>query len=116
MKCTKKIVITAYKVQYVDLREEKPRTPREEIYTIDKGWADAMGLLHLDITDAIRTRYERAGYKAFSIEQIKPKCVVTLDLEELYNKQVRMEQLQAFGRAHTGTQLDNQEAEACGAE
>ena len=98
MKCTKKIVITAYKVQYVDLRDEKPCTPREEIYTIDKDWADAMGLLHLDITDAIRTRYERAGYKAFSIEQIKPKCVVALDLNKLYQEQTV------------------QEAEACDAE
>lgn len=88
MKCTKKIVITAYKVQYVDLREEKPRTPREEIYTIDKDLADAMGLLHLDITDAIRTRYERAGYKAFSIEKITPKCEVTLDLNQLYIDQL----------------------------
>ena len=88
MKCTKKIVITAYKVQYVDLREEKPRTPKEEIYTIDKDWADAMGLLHLDITDAIRTRYERAGYKAFSIEKITPKCEVVLDLNQLYINQL----------------------------
>lgn len=88
MKCTKKIVITAYKVKYVDLREEKPRTPREEICTIDKDWADAMGLLHLDITDAIRTRYERAGYKAFSIEKITPKCEVTLDLNQLYIDQL----------------------------
>lgn len=93
MKCTKKIVITAYKVQYVDLREEKPRTPKEEIYTIDKDWADAMGLLHLDITDAIRTRYERAGYKAFSIEQIKPKCVVALDLNKLYQEQTMQEEI-----------------------
>ena len=91
MKCTKKIVITAYKVQYVDLREEKPRTPKEEIYTIDKDWVDAMGLLHLDITDAIRTRYERAGYRAFSVEQIKPKCVVTLDLNQLYQEQILQE-------------------------
>ena len=107
MKCTKKIVITAYKVQYVDLREEKPRTPKEEVYTIDKDWADAMGLLGLDITDAIRTRYERAGYKAFSIEKITPKCEVTLDLNQLYQEhtmQVRMEQLQAFGRAHADSQ------------
>lgn len=91
MKCTKKIVITAYKVQYVDLREEKPRTPKEEIYTIDKDWVDAMGLLHLDITDAIRTRYERAGYRAFSVEQIRPKCVVTLDLNQLYQEQILQE-------------------------
>lgn len=91
MNCTKKIVITAYKVQYVDLREEKPRTPREEIYPVDQDWTDAMGLLHLDITDAIRTRYERAGYKAFSIEQIKPKCVVALDLNKLYQEQTVQE-------------------------
>lgn len=115
MKCTKKIIITAYKVQYVDLREEKPRTPKEEIYTIDKDWADAMGLLHLDITDAIRTRYERAGYKAFSIEKITPKCEVTLDLNQLYQEQtmrVRIEQLEAFGRAHSGVLLVNPEVEA----
>ena len=87
LKCTKKIIITAYKVQFVDLREEKPRTPKEEIYTIDKDWADAMGLLHQDITDAIRTRYEHAGYKAFSIEKITPKCEVTLDLNKLYKEQ-----------------------------
>ena len=36
-----------------------------------------------------------------------------LDLEELYNKQVQMEQLQAFGKAHTDVQPDNQEADAC---
>lgn len=87
MKCTKKIIITAYKVQYVDLREEKPRTPREEIYTIDKDFADAMGLLHLNVTETIRTRYERAGYKAFSIEKISPKYEVMLDLNKLYKEQ-----------------------------
>ena len=91
MKCTKRIVITAYKVQYVDLRERTPRTPSEEIYTIDKDWADAMGLLHLDITDAIRNRYERAGYKAFSIERITPKCEVRLDLNKLYQEQTGQE-------------------------
>lgn len=111
MKCTKKIVITAYKVQYVDLREEKPRTPKEEIYTIDKDWADAMGLLHLDITDAIRTRYERAGYKAFSIEKITPKYEVTLDLNKLYDEQNKMAQLLAFGRAHTDAHLAKNQVE-----
>lgn len=87
MKCTKKIVITAYKVQYVDLREEKPRTPREEIYTVDKDWADAMGLLGLNIRDAIVKKYECGGFHVISVEQIKPKCVVTLDLNKLYAEQ-----------------------------
>lgn len=84
MKCTKDIVITAYKVQYVDLREPKPRTPREEIYTIDKDLADAAGLLHMDTREIIKARYENTGYLVFSVEKIKPKCVVTLDLTQLY--------------------------------
>lgn len=84
MKCTKKISITGYRIQYVDLREPKPRTPKEEIYTVDKDWIDAMGLLRLNIPDAIKAKYEKAGFRAFSVVQIKPKrCVtITLDLNE----------------------------------
>ena len=84
MKCTKDIVITAYKVQYVDLREPKPRTPQEEIYTIDKDLADAAGLLHMDPREIIKNRYECGGYKVISIERVKEKRVVTLDLNRLY--------------------------------
>lgn len=119
MKCTKKIVITAYKVQFVDLREEKPRTPREEIYPVDQDWLDAIGLLGLNIRDAIVKRYEKGGYHAFSVEQIKPKCVVELDLKQLYENQTtqaRMERLLEWGRAHSDARLDNQEVGACDAE
>ena len=84
MKCTKDIVLTAYKVQYVDLREPKPRTHVEDIYTIDKDWADAAGLLHMDTLEIIKTRYERGGYKVISIERVKEKLVVTLDLNRMY--------------------------------
>jgi len=89
MKCEKEIVITAYKVQYVDLREPKPRTPQEEIYTIDKDFADAAGLLHTDPREIIKARYENTGYMVFSVEKIKPKCVVKLDLNQLYTTQLR---------------------------
>ena len=88
MNCIKNISITGYRVQFVDLRESKPRTPREEIYTVDKDWIEAMGLLRLDVTDAIKTRYERAGYHVFSVVQIKPKRCVTLDLNKLYHDAV----------------------------
>ena len=84
MKCTKDIVITAYKVQYVDLREPKPRMHMEEIYTIDKDLADAAGLLHIDIREFIKARYERGGYHVTSVERMKAKCVVKLDLTQLY--------------------------------
>lgn len=91
MTCIKKISITGYRVQFVDLREPKPRTPREEIYTVDKEWIDAMGLLHLNIADAIKNRYERAGYHVFSVLQLKPKRCVTVDLNQLYLEQCAVE-------------------------
>ena len=112
MKCTKNIVLTGYRVQFVDLRDPKPRTPQEDIYVVDQQWHEAMGFLGLNVRDAIVKRYEYGGFHAFSVEQIKPKCVVELDLKQLYENQtaqVRMEQLQAFGKAHTDAQPDNQE-------
>ena len=84
MKCSKRIVLTGYRVQFVDLREPKPRTPREELYTVDQQWCDAMGLLGLNVLDAIKSRYEHGGYHAYSVEVIKPKRVVEADLRQLW--------------------------------
>ena len=86
MKCIKKIVITAYKVQYVDLREPKPRTPQEQMHMADRQWLDAMGLIGHNVADAIKNQYEKGGYKFFSVEQLKPKKVVELDLCQLWNE------------------------------
>lgn len=84
MKCGKRIVLTGYRVQLVDLREPKPRTPQEELYTVDQQWCDAMGLLGLNVLDAIKSRYERGGYHVCSVEAIKPKRVVDVDLCKLW--------------------------------
>lgn len=89
MKCTKKIVLTAYKVQFVDLREPKPRTPQEEIYVADQDWHEAMSIVGLNVRDVIVKRYERGGFHAYSVQQIKPKCVAELDLNQLYIAQLR---------------------------
>ena len=86
MNCKKEIVLTGYRVQFVDLREPKPRTPQEEIYTVDRDFLDALGLLHLEITDTIKSRYETIGCKVFSVEKIGPKRVVTLDLNRLFTE------------------------------
>lgn len=86
MKCTKRIILTSYRVQYVDLRETRPRTPHEEIYIVDQQWYEAMGFLGLNIPDAIIRRYERGGFHAFSVQQIKPKTVVEVDLCRLWNE------------------------------
>lgn len=86
MNCKKELVLTGFKVQFVDLRDSKPRTPQEEIYTVDREFLDALGLLHQEITDTIKGRYEKIGCKVFSVEKIGPKRVVTLDLNRLFTE------------------------------
>ena len=79
MKCRKQIVLTGYRVQFVDLREAKPRTPQETIHVVDHQWLDALGLLGQNITGNIRDQYERAGYKVFAVE---PPLFVELEITE----------------------------------
>ena len=84
MKCNKLLVMTGYRVQFVDLREPKPRTPREEIHVADNTWIDACGLLGIVPADRIRDWYEAGGYKVISIETSKPKRTILLDLRQLW--------------------------------
>ncbi len=86
MKCRKQLVLTGYRVQYVDLREPKPRTPQEQIHVADRQWLDALGLIGHNVADAIKSQYEKGGYKVFRVEQLKPKKVVELDLRQLWNE------------------------------
>lgn len=84
MKCTKKITITGYTVKYADLREPKPRTVHEEVYTLDKDGVDALTLMGLNVADFITARYERGGYHVASVERIAPKRVIMLNLCRLW--------------------------------
>ena len=86
MKCRKQLVLSGYRVQFVDLREPKPRTPREEICVADKQWLDAMALTGRNVLAGIRERYEMAGYKAYSVEAISPKRIVGIDLNQLWDQ------------------------------
>lgn len=84
MKCRKEIVLTGYRVQYIDLREPKPRTPKEAIHVAENQWIYAMGLTGQNILVNIQEQYERIGYKVFAVEVIKPKRRVELDLCQLW--------------------------------
>ena len=86
MMCRKQLVLTGYRVQFVDLREPKPRTPQEQIHVADRQWLDAMGLIGHDVADAIKHQYEKGGYKVFSVQLIKPKQVVEVDLCQLWDQ------------------------------
>lgn len=84
MKFRKNLVLTGYHVQYVDLREPKPRTPKELTHVVDSAWLEAVGLLGQSPIGNIAELYERAGYKVFAVQPIKPKRVVELDLCQLW--------------------------------
>ena len=84
MKCTKEIILTGYNVQFINLQETKPRTVQSELYTVDKDWAEAAAMMHLDVKEVIKARYERFGYKVISVERFNPKRVVALDLNQLW--------------------------------
>ncbi|MBE6960214.1 MAG: hypothetical protein E7448_05785 [Ruminococcaceae bacterium] len=88
MQCRKQLVLTGYRVHYVDLREPKPRTPQEQIHVVDRQWLDALGLIGHNVADAIKSQYERAGYKVFGVEPIKPKRVAEIDLCQLWEQLV----------------------------
>ena len=79
MICRKQLVLTGYRVQYVDLRESKPRTIHEEIHVADSEWIDACGVLGVSPPDRIKDWYEVGGYKVISIEKVKPKRTTVLD-------------------------------------
>lgn len=86
MKCRKQLVLTGYRVQFVDLREPKPRTPQEQIHVADRQWLDALALTGQTAVESIRQLFERAGYKVFAVEPIKPKRVVEIDLCQLWSE------------------------------
>lgn len=95
MTCTKRITITGYLVRYADLREPKPRTIHEEVYTIDKAGIEALGVLGLNAADFITARYERGGYHVTSVERIAPRRVAEIDLCQLWDQMVTNEEAPA---------------------
>lgn len=88
MTCTKRITITGYLVRYADLREPKPRTIHEDVYTLDKAGIEALGLLGMNVADFITARYERGGYHVTSVERINHKRVAVIDLCQLWEQTV----------------------------
>lgn len=86
MTCTKKISMTGFLVRYIDLREPKPRSVKEDVYVMDKDALAALGLMGLNVLDFITTRYERGGYHVISIAPAKPKRVSEIDLFQLWQE------------------------------
>lgn len=83
----------------------------EDVIVLPKEWLQICGSDGVNICDDKHMIYRAYNVKGYEVLEVGKRRSVQLavELEELYNKQVRMEQLQAFGRACTDTQKDNQE-------
>ena len=84
MKSTKRLTLTGYKVEYVDLREPKPRQHNVKTVVYDADMIRAVGMLGLNVTDCIEKRFADGGYKVVQIEKAGQKVSAAVDLEYLY--------------------------------
>lgn len=82
-----KITLTGYNVQYVDLREPKPRATHSEIFVLDAGTIDAASCVGMDVPELIKQRYERGGYHVCTVERVKCKRHATISLQDLWQQE-----------------------------
>lgn len=112
MKTTTTIKAYAY---LVIVKDNRTGEKFEDVIVLPKEWLQICGSEGVNICDDKRMVYRAYNVRGYDVVEIQKRRSMQLavDLEELYNKQVQMEQLQAFGKAHTDAQPDNQEADAC---
>lgn len=94
----------------VIIKDHRTGEKFEDVIVLPKEWLQICGSDGVNICDDKHMIYRAYNVKGFEVIEVSKRRSVqmTVDLEELYNKQVRMEQLQAFGRAHTDAQPDSQ--------
>ena len=79
------ITLIGYRIQFVDLRDPKPREVREDIFPLDTGTVAALNLTGQQVPEFIRRRYERGGFRVCSVDRCSAKRVAALDLRRLWN-------------------------------
>lgn len=84
MNCRKQIVMTGYHVQFVDLREPKPRTVYEETYVLDRKFIDALGVARINLIDYITQKYAKAGYHVCNVQKAHSKRAAYVDLRQMW--------------------------------
>lgn len=112
MKTSTTIKAFAYPVVIKDHRTSEKF---EDVIVLPKEWLQICGSDGVNICDDKHMIYRAYNVKGYEVVEIGKRRSVqlTVDLEDLYNKQAQMEQLQTFARAHTDAQQDNQEAYVC---
>lgn len=84
-KSIKKMTLTGYKVEYVDLREPKPRSTHTDTIVYDADGITAAEVLGICLSDRIKDRYAGGGYHVLSITKLQ-RISAEVDLLEVYAK------------------------------
>ena len=85
-KSINKLTLTGYLVEYVDLREPKPRPRHMETVVYDADMIRAVEMLGLNVTDCIEKRFAEGGYHVIQIVKAGQKVNAAVDLEYLYQQ------------------------------
>lgn len=85
MKFEKTITLTAYEVEYIDRRKEKPRTVHREIVVLDGGKLSALERLGMRPAGYIMQQFEREGYTVANIRRGE-SINARVDLSELWDE------------------------------
>ena len=85
MKTETKISVIAYDVELVDLRTGEHLKDR---VVLDRSWLDVLHKMNISDRDYLLQNYSHKGYLMLKMSTQK-KVSLTVDLEELYTKQLR---------------------------
>lgn len=87
MEAIKTLTLTGYKIEYVDLREPKPRQHYIETTAYDSDFITSVSTIGADLPDIIRAKYQNRGYHIITIEKLK-KQLVNVSLTKLYREAI----------------------------
>ena len=112
MKTEKTINLTAYKVEYIDQREPKPRTVHAQTVVLDGGKISALNRLDMRPAGYIIQQFERSGFTVSAIHKGET-ITACIDLAELWQQtaaQIECDRLKAQLQAVL-TQMNREETE-----
>lgn len=90
------LILTGYKVEYVDLREPKPRQHYTTIAVYNSDTVKAVNKLGIAMQDYVINQFNKGGYYILNIEK-EHKQVVNIDIGELFVQNKIKSILQAEG-------------------
>ena len=80
------IKLTAFTVQYEDLRAPKPRARYEEPVVMDQQMLDALQDFGIPVPEYLSDKYLRRGFVVLNVKKDMPRRTATVDINWLWNE------------------------------